>query len=140
MLTVLGLKLVDAATYAAALVGVIAVPFGALELVVVGGLVFTKWVLFFLGAFLAMIAGLQLRPASPKKRAAAAQAGPNSGTIGGIELSRFQRLAAAAPPARWTGLEPNDRFSPATKLLFGSLSMLAVSYAMEAVFGISVVG
>lgn len=138
-MTMLGLQCVDAVTYALALVGVIAVPFGVVEVLVFGGLVFTKWLLFFLGALFAMVAGLKLRPASPKKRAAAADQGPNKGTVGDVELSRLQRWAAVLPPARWTGLTPNERFSPATKLLVGSIVMLGVSYTMEAVFGISVV-
>lgn len=137
-LELLGLKFVDLATYVAALVAVIVGPVAALELAMYGGLVLTKWVLFVFGGLFATVASFQLRPASPKKRVAEASAGPQSDTVGSKELTRFQRLAAALPPARWTGLGAHERFSPPTKLLAGGITLLAVSWALEMMFGVGV--
>lgn len=135
----LALQLVDALTYAVAFVAVVFVPVGAFELVTIGGLVGTKWVLFVLGMAYLMYAGLQLRPASPQKRAAAADAGPSGDSIGGEELTWLQRGAAALPPARWLDLHPSERWSPHTKLLVGALAMLAMSWALEFVFDVAIV-
>lgn len=132
----LALKLVDVATYAVAFVAAISLPLGALELAAFGGLIFTKWALFLFGAAFAMYASFHLRPASPKRRAAAAGEKPSSDTVGGETASRLQRAAAALPPARWTDLTAQERVSPHAKLLAGGLAMLATSWAMEFLFGI----
>jgi hypothetical protein len=131
------LQCVDVFTYSLALVGVVAVPVGALELLTLGGLVFTKWVLFVLGGALLMVAGLKLRPASPERRTAAASAGPSGDSLGGEDLSWLQRTGAKVPSALDLGLEPHERFPPSAKLLVGSIVMLGVSFAMEALFGVA---
>jgi hypothetical protein len=132
----LALKLVDAVTYAVAFVAVTSLPLGALELAAFGGLIFTKWALFLIGSAFAMYASFHLRPASPKRRAATAGETPSSDTVGNEPASRLGRAAAALPPARWTDLTVQERFSPHAKLLVGALAMLATSWAMEVVFGV----
>lgn len=130
------LKVVDLATYVVVLVAVVFVPVGALELWQLGGLVFTKWLLFVAGMALAAYASLMLRPASPKRRAAAASAGPNESTVGNVRVSFVQRVAAAVPPARWTDLSVSERFSPNVKRFVGAVAMVVLAMAMEFVFGI----
>jgi hypothetical protein len=131
-----GLQVVDLATYVVVLVMVVFVPLGALEWTVFGGLVFTKWITFFVGAGLGAYASLKLRPASPKKRATSADAGVNNPTVGNVTASRVQRLAAAVPPARWTELSAGERFSPDVKRFVGAVAIVATSMALEFVFGI----
>lgn len=131
-----GLKVVDLATYVVVLLVVVFGPLSAVELVVYGGLVFTKWVTFLVGAALAAYASLKLRPDSPKKRAASVDASADSPTVGNVEVSALQRFAAALPPARWTELTVSERFSPNVKRFVGALAIVAASMAMEFVFGI----
>jgi|GEM_PF-1211911 hypothetical protein len=132
----LALKVVDLVTYAVTLLAVVAVPVGAFEVTAIGGLVFTKWVLFFFGGAVGVYASLQLRPASPKRRQAELGEGPSGTTVGNEELSWLQRTAAALPPARWTNLQVRERFSPHAKLFAGGVLMIATSWLMEAALGI----
>lgn len=133
----LALKFVDLATYAVAFVAAVTLPLGGLELAAFGGLVFTKWLLFFLGAAVAMYASFHLRPASPKRRAATAGETPSSDTVGSGGPSGLQRVAAALPPARWTDLTVQERFSPHAKLLAGGVLLLVVSWTLEVVFDVA---
>jgi hypothetical protein len=135
-----GLRLVDLATYVVVLVALVFVPLGALEWSAYGGLVFTKWTTFLVGAGLGAYASLKLRPASPKKRAASVDAGLNNPTVGNVRASRVQRLAAAVPPARWTELSVGERFSPEVKRLVGAVAIVATSMALEFVFGVGIGG
>jgi hypothetical protein len=135
----LALQVVDALTYAVAFVAVVFVPVGAFELATIGGLVATKWILFFVGMAYLTYAGLQLRPASPQERAAAADAGPSGDAIGSEELTWLQRAAAALPPARWVDLHPSERWSAHAKLLVGALVMLTVSMALEFALDVTLV-
>jgi len=48
----------------------------------------------------------------------------------------FEAVLDRLPPLLWTDLPPVERFHPGTKLYAASLLMLAVSYAMEALFGV----
>ena len=131
-----GLKVVDLATYVVVLLVLVFVPLAVVEASVYGGLVFTKWVTFVVGVGLAAYASLKLRPDSPKKRAASVDAGANSPTVGNVQVSAVQRLAAAVPPARWTELSVGERFSPNVKRFVGAVAIVAASMAMEFVFGI----
>jgi len=133
---VVALKLVDLLTYVAVLVAVVFVPAAGLELTTFGGLVFTKWVLFGAGGVLGVYSSLKLRPDDPERRASAVDEGPNSATVGGRQVSRLQRVAAAMPPARWTGLGPAERFSPYTKQFAAATALVAMAWVLEAVFGV----
>lgn len=133
-----GLRLVDLATYVVVLVAFVFVPLGALEWSAFGGLVFTKWITFLVGAGLGAYASLRLRPASPKKRATSVNAGMNNPTVGNVQAPRLQRLAASLPPARWTELSVRERFSPNAKRFVGAVAVVATSMALEFVFGVGI--
>ncbi|NHN41718.1 hypothetical protein G9C85_08745 [Halorubellus sp. JP-L1] len=133
---VVALKVVDLLTYVVVLVAVVFVPVAAFELSTFGGLVFTKWVLFVVGGVLGVYSSFQLRPAGPERRAAAVDAGPSSATVGGREVSRLQRVAAAMPPARWTGLTPTERFSPYTKQFAAAVAFVVTAWLLEVVFDV----
>lgn len=139
-LSLFALKVVDLVTYVVVLVALVFVPVAAFEVTTFGGLVFTKWTLFVVGGLLGVYASFRLRPASPKRRMAAMDAGPNDPTIGGAEVSRLQRVAAALPPARWTELSAAERFSPAAKLFWAAIAMVALAWTLETVFGVGLFG
>jgi hypothetical protein len=54
------------------------------------------------------------------------------GVVGNREESRFQRTVQRVPPLPTVGLEPEQRLSPATKLLVASLLVLLSSMLLEA--------
>lgn len=59
---------------------------------------------------------------------------PNeSGVVGSREESRFQAFVQRVPPLPTVGLEPEQRLSPAAKLLVASLLLLLLSILLEAV-------
>ncbi|WP_323674308.1 hypothetical protein [Halorubellus sp. PRR65] len=130
------LKVVDLATYVVVLLAVVFAPLSIVEWTVFGGLVFTKWLTFVVGAAVVAYASLKLRPDSPKKRAASVDAGASQPTVGNVEVSVVQRVAAAVPPARWTALSVGERFSPNVKRFVGGVAIAGASMAMEFVFGI----
>jgi hypothetical protein len=69
------------------------------------------------------------RPASPP------DATPNS--PGHVERpTGFEALLDHVPPWRWFRVDPRDRFHPGTKLYAAAVLMFAVSFLLEAVFGV----
>jgi hypothetical protein len=121
----------DAATYAAVVVVCIAAAAAVVSLPLGGGLVGVKYALFFVGFLVFGVSTFQLRPRPPWKD-------DTGETVGTRDESRFQRLVQRVPPLRRYGLVPDDRLSPAAKLFLSSLLMLAVSFTLEAVFGVAV--
>ncbi|WP_435365214.1 DUF7555 family protein [Haloarchaeobius sp. DYHT-AS-18] len=118
-----------------------------LELSGRGTLYTTKHVLFWVGFALLAYASFQLRPPSPR-----ASQGPGDSTfvtsgddrqkkaettVGGRRETRLERLVSWLPPVRWFAIAPDDRFSVHAKLLLAAVFMLALSMAMEFVFGIA---
>lgn len=128
----------DALTYAIVLALVVTVGAAVLAVVTGGGLVRTKYALFFAGFLLMGYASFRLWPRSP-----ADVERPTTGGVAGDSIpetageTRFQRLVQATPPIRWIdGPIPEQRVTPPGKLLLGSFAVLLVSYLMESVFGI----
>lgn len=122
---------VDALVYGLAAAAVVVV--GALVVAVAtgGGLVRAKRLLFLAGFLLMGYATVRLWPRSPSDL--------DRGAIpADHDRTRFQRAVRALPPLRWLRPPPpHRRFTPPGKLFVGSLVVLAVSYAMEAVFGVA---
>jgi hypothetical protein len=48
----------------------------------------------------------------------------------------FEALLDRVPPWRWFRVDPRDRFYPGTKLYAAAVVMFAVSFLLEAVFGV----
>ncbi|WP_160134329.1 DUF7555 family protein [Halococcus salsus] len=120
----------DAATYAVVVVLCVAAAAAVVSLPLGWGLVGVKYALFFAGFLVFGVSTLWLRPTPPWK--------DDEGSAGRREESRFQAAVQRAPPLRRYGLVPDDRLSPAAKLFLSSLLMLAVSFALETVFGVTV--
>ncbi|GAA0223656.1 hypothetical protein ACFFQF_09055 [Haladaptatus pallidirubidus] len=56
--------------------------------------------------------------------------------IGSREETRFQAAVQRIPPLSHYSIPPEERLSPATKLLIASIAVLATSYIMETAFGV----
>ncbi|ELY51023.1 DUF7555 family protein [Natronococcus jeotgali] len=101
-----------------------------------GGLVRAKTLLFLAGWLLLAYGTVRLWPSSPDD----VDADPRTRgepTAGGPP-TRFQTVARALPPARWTAPpRPERRLSTAGKLLLGGLLVLLLSLLMEVVFGVA---
>lgn len=131
----------DAAAYA--LVTAIVATVGAVVLGVGtgGGLVRAKAVLFLVGVVLMAYATVLLWPSRREAfRERDADGRPRVGESVPESESRthYQAFVEAVPPSRWLRSPPPERrLTPGGKLFLASVTVLAVSYAMEAVFGIA---
>ncbi|WP_101295058.1 DUF7555 family protein [Halegenticoccus soli] len=128
----LGRQLLDAASYAAVLTGLLFVVSAAVSFALGRGLVGVKHLLFFAGFALLGYATFRLRPKSLWKRRgeAAEESDPARET-------RFQRLARTPLPADLV-LPPEERIPAPARLFAASLVVLGTSAAMEFVFGVGV--
>lgn len=141
-------KTLDALAYATLIVVGVTGVSAFFELSGAGTLFRTKYVLFWLGFALLAYASFQLRPDSPSQQNRNTEfltSGDDrqkraSGSVGSRSSTRLERLAAWLPPMRWVTVNPDDRFSPHAKQFLAALLLLAVSIAMEFVFGIAAPG
>lgn len=123
-------KLLDAVQYAVA-VTVAAAAVSAVPSVLLGaGLVGVKYGLFVLGFLAFGYASFLLQPVKPWKDGSRWRRNRD-------EPTPFQRAVRRLPPAAWFPVDPEDRFGRGAKLFLASLTMLATSYVMEAVFGVA---
>ncbi|WP_128476955.1 DUF7555 family protein [Halorussus pelagicus] len=136
-------KAVDAVVYALAVAGVV---FGlgvVVGLVIGGGLVTAKYVMFVLGLLLFGYATFQLRP-EPPWDTTETEGGeikvtknePSGRVVSERDETKFQAAVQRIPPLPWYSLPPNERLSVAFKLFLGSLATLAWSFVLETVFGV----
>lgn len=137
-------KLLDAAVYAVAVTVLLFLAGVVAGLVLGGGLVQAKFVLF-VGGFLAMAyATFQLRPERPWRTERTedgtlrvTRTDDRGDPIGADEDTRFQAALQELPPLSWYSLPPDERFPAGGKLLLASVVALATSLLMEIVFGIA---
>lgn len=121
-------SLLDAVSYAVWLTALVAVASSPVSLLVGAGLNGVKFGLFIVGFLCLGYAVLLLRRATSLHERA-----------GGLRTeTRFERLVGRLPPMRWYAVPVRARHQPGTKLFLASVTMLAVSYVMEAVFDIHV--
>lgn len=126
------LGLVRGLAYAAVVAAAATVAAVVLGVVTGGGLVRAKYVLFFVGFGLMAVATATLWPSSPEDLEDDPSIPEEPGASG------VERVVEAVPPASWLPApRPGARLSRGSKLFLASLATLAVSYAMEAVFGIA---
>lgn len=120
--------MVDAASYALWLTAFVFLALTPASLLVDAGFIGVKYGLFVIG-FLSMgYALLLIRRATAIHRE----------DYEPPDETRVDALVGRLPPLRWISVAPRDRFHPGTKLLVASVTMLAVSYVMEALFDIHV--
>lgn len=144
-------RLLDLAAYAIGVTLVVTVSLVPPSLLAGAGLVGVKYGLFLVGVLSFGYATVLLWPSRPGhlddgrgdgQQAASEGAGkPVTGNGARNEVerrdeSRFETLIVGVPPFDRYRIPPVDRFHPGTKLYVASLLMLAVSYVMEAVFGV----
>lgn len=123
--------LVDAATYAIVLGGLLTVGGLLVALGVGGDLTTVKYLLFGVGWVLIAIATVRLWPSRRRDPETA------DGLNGAVQSSgRIQQLAKNAPPARWVrDPEPYEQLSSAAKQFLAGLVSLAISFFLEAGIG-----
>ena len=134
----------DAVVYGVAVSFVVFVLGTVVGLLVGGGLVTAKYVMFVLGILLFGYSALQMRPEPPwdtertddgevkiiKER-------PTGTVVGSRTETKFQAAVQRIPPLSRYSLPPDERLPEATKLFVASLAVLAWSFAMETVFGVA---
>lgn len=59
-----------------------------------------------------------------------------SRTVSGRAETRFQRFVERVPPRRWVEVAPRASLSPTAKIFLAGVTVMAVSFCMEAVFGV----
>ncbi|UPW01777.1 hypothetical protein M0R88_06660 [Halorussus gelatinilyticus] len=135
---------VDGVVYAVAVAAVVFVIGAAIGLLVGGGLVTAKYVMFVLGILLFGYATFQLRPDPPwdtteteDGELKVTKNEPSGRVVGGRDETKFQAAVQRIPPLPWYSLPPNQRFSAAFKLFLASLATLAWSFVLETVFGVA---
>ncbi|ELZ87187.1 hypothetical protein C453_02514 [Haloferax elongans ATCC BAA-1513] len=131
-----GLKTIDAVAYAVVLTGVVFGLTATVSVLAGGGLPGAKWLMFFLGFTMLAYASLKVRPKAAWKD------GRDDGGLfsGGDEQVGIEKLVSSLldvtlPPTLRPG--PNERPSSGTKLFLAAMCILAMSFAMEVVFGIN---
>jgi len=139
-------QVVDAVVYANAVAAVVFALGVVVGLIVGGGLVTAKYVLFVVGLLAFGYATLQLRPSPPwdttrteDGKIKVTRNEPDGTVISEREETRFQAAVQRIPPLPWYSLPPSERFSIAAKMFLASLTVLAWSFVMETVFGIAAV-
>ena len=125
-------QLLDLGAYAVGVVVALFVVLGVVSALLGSGLVGVKYGLFLVGTLMFGYGSLKLRPVRSDKSSREARFRADSG-----EETRFQAAVQRLLPARYR-LEYDDRLTDATKLFVTSLVVLAVSFLMEAAFGVAV--
>lgn len=121
---------VDALAYVVALALVVFVLGVLLGIALGGSLVLGKQLLFLGGWLLIGYATLRLWPSSPEEL----EEEPHTTQT---QRSRFQAIVQQLPPVRWMHLpSPNERVALAVKLFLTGVAVLALSFVMEAGFGV----
>ncbi|WP_396611097.1 hypothetical protein ACH9L7_12880 [Haloferax sp. S1W] len=139
-----GLKTLDTVAYAIVLTGVVFGLTATVSVLAGGGLPGAKWLMFFLGFTMLAYASLKVRPKAAWKSNGNHGGNGGSNDSGlfagsdeevGIEKLVSNLLDAVLPPALRP--EPNERPSSGMKLFLAAVCILAVSFAMEVIFGIN---
>ncbi|ADD06046.1 uncharacterized protein Nmag_2486 [Natrialba magadii ATCC 43099] len=130
---------IDALTYASAVAAIATITALLLGLVTGGGPSQAKLTLFFVGFLLLGYATVRLWPSTPGDLDSSTElAGVEGDSIPETaDKTRFQAFVQQLPPLRWVQSPPPEaRMRAPGKLLLGSITILLVSFLMEAVFGI----
>ena len=113
-------------------------------LLVGGGLVTAKFVMFVVGLLMFGYATFQLRPDPPwgterteDGEVKVTKNEPKGNVVGGRDETKFQSVVQRIPPLSRYSLPPDERLSVGAKLFVASLATLAWSFVMETVFGVA---
>lgn len=128
----------DAFTYALALAAIATVGSLFVGVATGGGAVRGNAVLFVVGWLLLAYTTIRLWPTSPEEVGATSRGHEANSLSDRTPSTRFQRLVAALPPARWVrSPAPERRLTTPGKQLLGSLLILLTSFLLETVFGVA---
>jgi hypothetical protein len=136
-------QVVDAVVYALAVAGVVFVAGTLFGLIVGGGLVTAKFVMFIVGLLLFGYSTFKMRPDPPwgteqteDGKVKVTKNEPEGRVVGAREETRFQSAVQRIPPLPWYSLPPGERLPMSVKLFVASLATLAWSFVLETVFGV----
>lgn len=134
----------DAVVYGAAVAAVVFALGTVLGLLIGGGLVTAKFVLFLVGILVFGISAFQMRPEPPwdtertdDGEVKVTRTESREPVVGSRDETRFQAAVQRIPPLSWYSLPPSERLSTPAKLFVASLAMLGWSFALETVFGVA---
>jgi len=125
------LRVVDFVLWVLVVTTGVVVSLGVVSLAATGGLVGLKVALFLIGFGLFGVSALAVQPKSPRRDRKLID-------FDGDDPARLERLLYEVPPLRGEWLPVERRVSRNWKLFMTSLSLLAVSLALEDVFGVAV--
>ncbi|XVH33500.1 DUF7555 family protein (plasmid) [Haloferacaceae archaeon DSL9] len=154
----IGAAVIDAAVYAAVVASIVVVASTLVAFAAGGDWSTVKAVLFVVGTVLLGYAIALLWASSRNgnygeersggERWARARSNSGSGTRGlsrlrpdstgslGRTKTRFQRFVDRVPPLYWIDVDPTRTLSQTTKIFLAGVAVMAVSFCMEAVFGV----
>ena len=128
----------DALTYATVVAALATLGSLSIGIATGGGLVRGKVVLFVVGWGLMAYATVQLWPSSPEEVNGTPESRTGESLPESQNETRLQSFVQSIPPNRWLRApRPERRLSIDGKLFLASLLVLAISFAMEVVFGIT---
>jgi len=125
------LRVVDFVLWVLVVTTGVVVSLGVVSLAATGGLVGLKVALFLIGFGLFGVSALAVQPKSPRRDRKLID-------FDGDDPARLERLLYEVPPLRGEWLPVERRVSRNWKLFMTSLSLLAVSLALEDAFGVAV--
>ncbi len=129
---------IDALTYATVVAALATLGSLSIGIATGGGLVRGKVVLFVVGWGLMAYATVQLWPSSPEEVNGTPESRTGESLPESQNETRLQSFVQSIPPNRWLRApRPERRLSIDGKLFLASLLVLAISFAMEVVFGIT---
>lgn len=125
------LRIADFAVWVLGATAGVVLSLAVLSLAVTGDLVGLKFGLFLVGFALFGVSALAIQPKRPNRESKRID-------FSREEPTRYERLLYEVPPLRGEWLPAKRRVSRNWKLFATSLSLLAVSLALEDVFGVAV--
>jgi hypothetical protein len=133
----------DAVMYGLAVAAMVFVVGALLGVVLGGGLVTAKFVMFVVGLLMFGYATFQLRPDPPwdtkrtdDGKVKVTKNDPGGSVVNSRDETKFQATVQRIPPLSRYSLPPDDRLSVGAKLFVASLATLAWSFVLETVFGV----
>lgn len=134
---------VDAVVYGLAVAAAVFVVGALVGLLLGGGLVTAKFVMFVVGILLFGYSTFKMRPEPPwgteqteDGKVKVTKNEPKGRVVGAREETRFQSAVQRIPPLPWFSLPPDERLAVPIKLFVASLATLAWSFVLETVFGV----
>ncbi|MFC6960554.1 DUF7555 family protein [Halocatena marina] len=120
----------DAIVYAIVVTVIVVIGSIVVSFTLGGGWIGVKYILFIVGIGLFGVGTFKLRPTAPWRDSELVSTDSD-------RASWIQMRIEQIPPLDQYGLQPNDRISDGVKILFASILILIVSFALEVFFSVA---